>query len=397
MAWARWGDTSATHPIPLKVLEHEDCDDRLLNEVHGFISRCAAEAGSHKTDYVVTRGTAVLMAGPSRVEVMLEVAIFAGYLTEVTLDGSRAYKLVDDDPDFLHLRLKAEIEFEQQRRKDNSTPSLVVPVRLRDGDACRWCGRIVDWGSRKAGRSGTYDHLIAGQAASVDTYVVCCQSCNSSRKNGERPGGIEHLLPVPDRPYYSTKTVEWLEGNEWRKRNGLPVPPRPRKRYKPGDLAPGLTPAANAPVGDRPDNRSGTEPSMDTAPAARPVSPAPRTDVPSANAPTQQRPEPDSGTAQRQPPPAQTSDLQTICGSSADSADDEGTESVGAGRVGTGRDGSGQPYVSTSPTAPTSPSKPRRKRGRRRRRSGTQSSPPQATDPHTPVADTGHRSTADDD
>jgi hypothetical protein len=152
--WVRWGDTSANHPIVLSVLEHEECDDRLVNEVHGFISRCSAQAGAHTTDYVVTRGTAVLMAGPSRVNVMIAVAIFAGYMSEIEVDGRTAYKLIDDDHDFLHLRLKEEIDWEKQRKSDNSNPALIVPVRLRDGDACRWCGKVVDWSAKTGGRAG---------------------------------------------------------------------------------------------------------------------------------------------------------------------------------------------------------------------------------------------------
>ncbi len=383
MAWVRWGDGSATHPIPLRVLEHEECDDRLLNEVHGFITRCAAQSGAHKTDYVITRGTAVLMAGTSRADFLLAVALFAGYLTEGTVDGAPAYKLVDDDPEFLHLRLKAEIEFEQQRRKDNSTPSLIIPIRLRDGDACRWCGRVVDWGSRTSGRSGTYDHLIPGQAATFETYVVSCQSCNSSRKDGSRPRGVDHLLPAPEEPYYSTKTVEWLDSHDWRKRNGYPLPPKPRKRLKPGDLAPGITPGADATAGDRPDIQSDPEPSLDTATAARPVSPAQRTGFQPANATEQQRSDSLSENAQNQVQPAETVDLQTPCGTSADSAEDEGTESASTGRVGSGRDGSGR-VSDTSPPPhgdSSAPDQPRRKRGRRRRRSAPDISPPQSGGP----------------
>lgn len=346
MTWVRWGDTSANHPIVLSVLEHDDCDDRLVNEVHGFVSRCAAQAGSHLTDYVITRGTAVLMAGASRVDILLAVAVFAGYMTDVMVDDRPAYKLVDDDPEFLHLRLKEEVEFERQRRRDNSNPSLIVPVRLRDGDACRWCGRIVDWGSRKAARSGTYDHLIAGQAATIETYVVCCTGCNSSRKDGSRPRNIDKLLAPPEIPYYGPKTIEWLEGNEWRKRQGLPVPPRPRTRVNPGSLAPGITPPATtgASAGDRPDTQSGNgaPPSLDTATAARPVSPAPRPGNQPENAMPQPRPEHHSEHAENQHRPARTPVLPETSRKSADSADGEGTESVSTGRVGSGRVGSGR-------------------------------------------------------
>lgn len=371
MTWVRWGDTSANHPIVLSVLEHDDCDERLVNEVHGFVSRCAAQSGAHTTDYVISRGTAVLIAGLSRVDFLLDVAVFAGYMTGPHLldDGRKVWKLTDDDHDFLHLRLREEVEFERQRRRDNSNPALIVPVRLRDGDACRWCGRIVDWGSRKASRSGTYDHLVPGRAATIDTYVVCCQGCNSSRKDGSRPRNAEQLYDVPIAPYFSDRTIDWLTDNEWRRRQNLPVPPRSRRKLRPGDLAPGLTEReTTTPAGDRPDTQSGTDHTkLDTdSQSARPVSPAPST-----------RPDNQSGhgtpdTAgyiENRVQPAETPVLPEIRGSSADSAEHEGTESVRTGRVGSGRDGPGLVGNPTQPTSQPDDPSSRSTRSRRRRRS----------------------------
>ncbi|MCW2089483.1 UNVERIFIED_ORG: hypothetical protein M2328_002763 [Rhodococcus erythropolis] len=351
------------------MLEHEVCDDRLVNEVFGFIMRCSAQSGAHLTDYVVSRGTAISMAGPSRVEILLAVSRFAGLLTDCSIDDRPAYKIVDTDPEFIHLRLKDEVEFERQRRRDNSNPALIIPVRLRDGDACRWCGKVVDWSVRKVGRSGTYDHLVPGEAATTDTYIVACVSCNSSRKDGERPRGITDLLPVPTAPYYSAKTVEFLEGNEWRKKNDLPVPPRPRKKIKPGDLAPGITTTSTA--GVRPDNHSGNAatPTLDTATAARPVTPAPRTGTTSANATSNQRSGNHPETAEDRELPAQTIVPQNVRGIPTVSADVEGTEPVSTGRVGSGRVGSGRVGHLPHREVPADPDHPRKSsRGRRRRK-----------------------------
>lgn len=382
MPWVRWGDTSANHPIVLNVIEHEAFDDRLLNEVHGFISRCAAQAGAHTTDYLITRGTAVLIGGASRVDLLLDVAKDAGYLTEVAVDGRTVYKLVDDDPDFLHLRLKEEIDWEKQRKLDNSNPALIVPVRIRDGDGCRWCGDVVDWNSRTGGRSGTYDHLAPGQPATIDTYVVCCRSCNSSRKDGAVPAGSTGLLPEPSSPYYSPHTITWLTNNEWRQRNGYEVPPRPRRVITPGNRAPGLPPAATETPGQRTDTpsvpaapagqRPGTQPENAAVQRINPVdAPAQRTDTPSADA-TSPRPgsQPEHaispGDDQREPPACQNPD-RTGQGQTGE----QGTDPVRTGRGGTGRDGSGRdgsPDLSTQPT--TRQNLPRASsRGRRRRRS----------------------------
>ncbi|MGN7134579.1 hypothetical protein ACTHQY_15035 [Rhodococcoides corynebacterioides] len=376
MPFVRWGDTAANHPIVLSVLEHEEFDDRLVNEVNGFVNRCAQQAGAHLTDYVITRGTAVLIAGPSRVDVLVPVAIFAGYMTSVDIDGRVGYKLVDTDHDFLHLRLREEVEFERQRRSDNSNPALIVPVRMRDGDACRYCGRVVTWGSKTGAWSGTYDHLEPGKPATVDTYVVCCRSCNSARSDGTKPRGARTLLTAPSVPYFSKHTVEWITNHQWAQSNGYEPPARSRRNVRPGDPAPGATTsattstglspattAASSAAGERTDTQSVNAPKTATGGA-----PAPRTDTQSVNAPVD--------TANRHP----VGERQKRGATSTDGAPvknqqhptrAEGTDLVGTGRDGSGRVGSGR--VGRSPTQgdSTNPSVPvaNSPRSRRKRRS----------------------------
>jgi hypothetical protein len=225
------------------LLELEEYDDRLVNEVMGFVNRCACQAGAHLTDYVVSRGTAIAVAGPTRVDAMLAACLAVGLMTETDNgDGRRAYKLADDDHEFLHLRLRAEVEFEQQRKRDNNNQSLIVPVRIRDGDACRWCGVVVDWVARRSARAATYDHLIPGEPGTYDTYVVACNHCNSSRKNGDKPRGAGDLLAPPEQPYYSNHTIRWLTDNKWRQREGIPVPAPSSARVQPGQWPTGTTP-----------------------------------------------------------------------------------------------------------------------------------------------------------
>lgn len=184
---------------------------------------------------------------------MIAVSVFAGYMTEIDIDGRTAYKLVDDDPDFLHLRLKAEVDWEKQRKSDNSNPALIVPVRIRDGDACRWCGDVVNWQSRTGGRNGTYDHLEPGQPATIDTYVVACGSCNSSRGDGTKAAGQRQLLPAPSVPYFSQYSSEWIRDNKWAQNNAYDPPAPSRKKVRPG------TPAPHCGHHDAPEPRHGGE------------------------------------------------------------------------------------------------------------------------------------------
>lgn len=401
--WARYGDTSAFHPLPMNVLEHPELDDRLLNEVFGFFARCSTQAAAHLTDYVITRGTAVMIAGPTRAQTMIDVCVFAGLMTEREYgDGVKVYKLVDDEPDFLHLRLKKDIDWERQRKADANRPALVVPVRLRDGDACRWCGKVVDWLDRKSGRAGTYDHLEPGEPATVDTYVVCCKTCNSSRQDGSLPTGVEELLDAPTEPLYSTTTVAWLAENRWRAKNGLPVPtatpPADMAKYLvrvPGSQ-PDTTPASQddpQPAGDTSEHAAagamptsgaaatGAAPGMPSQPdlhtgdpqspgkaAAAGAPPGPR--AAATGAPTEtQRPaaagaaSPSTAAAgASSPAPADTDGRDTP---GPDRNQPDLTDTKGPGSVVSGRDGSGRVGTGSESLPPPHRDSSSRSRGRR--------------------------------
>lgn len=353
MPWLRGSDTLANYPIVLAPLEDERCDDRLVNEALGFVVRCAAQSAAHLQDYLVSRGTAVQMAGPSRVDILLDVAIRAGYLTVVEAEGRTAYKIIDD-PEFLHLRLRDEVEWERQRKRDNRNPAVLVPVRYRDGDGCRYCGRIVNWSDRKGTFGGTYDHRVPKEAATPDTSVVCCRGCNSRRK--DNPGALE-LLPEPTEPYYGSDTIKWFAANQWAARNGYALPARSKKVMKPGDLAPGL-PKNDATAATRPSTQPGTRP--------RPEHHSGNADAPDASAATpgvpQQSAELPPKLLQRKPDPTSTD------AESADPADREGTGTGVTGRVGSGRDGSGQVGSGSQPDPDRSSNRQRRSRRRRSRR-----------------------------
>ena len=380
MSWVRYGDESATHPIVVEPLNRSDGSMQLVNEAFGFVGRCAIQSGLHLTDYVVTHATAVMVAGLERVDFILEVAIDAGYMTAVEIDGRRAYKIVDDDPSFIHLRLKKEVEWEQQRRSDNSNPAITVPVRLRDGDACRWCGVVVNWRDRKGTRGATYDHLEPKQRdATAETVVVACHSCNSSRKDGETPKGITELLPVPTEPYYSEATITWLTNNKWREDRGLPVPAPSATQIPIGYRVDGTQPPApdtprardaRSESRSAPSGRASTGPAIQAdnqQPQASPVSPD--ADRDSSAESLQRKPfEPQrtsdpqsSHNGQPPPPSAPISGYQQI------PSDGEYSDRDSTGRDGTGRDGPGR--VGGPATAGGEGSSPARRRRRSKRRS----------------------------
>ena len=222
MSWLKMSDVAATHPVVLAVAEHPDADERSVDEVFGFMTRLAAQAAQHFTGYAVWFATAVQIAGPRRrAERLLGMAEFAGYgrVRQEEGTGRRFFQLVED-PDLFHVRTREEVEWERSRKADNGDYGNTVPVRRRDGDGCRYCGKVVNWADRKGGRGGTYDHRMPGTPGTWETMVVSCRSCNSARGAACRGlRGVEAmraadavlpLLPVPSDPYYSPGTRRWL-------------------------------------------------------------------------------------------------------------------------------------------------------------------------------------------
>ena len=212
MPWVRVADESAFFPQIMGTRSDPLGDERIVNEVFGFIMRLAVMSGGLLTDYVVDAGTVESIGGP-RAQQLTAICVRAGLLEPTTTPtGGQAVRIVQDER-LLHLRLRDEIAWERQQANDTRDPRLAVPIRRRDGDLCRYCGVTVHWAGRRSGRTATFDHRIPGQAMTVDTGVVACLSCNSARR--DRPGwDAEHpLLPVPASPYYTKSTRNYLERN----------------------------------------------------------------------------------------------------------------------------------------------------------------------------------------
>lgn len=96
------------------------------------------------------------------------------------------------------MRTAEEIAWERQQRNDTNNDQLLIPLLLRDGSSCRWCGCVVYRGGRPSGRELTVDHLMPRQPATVDTLVIACKRCNSERGGNREKFDAEHtLLPPP--------------------------------------------------------------------------------------------------------------------------------------------------------------------------------------------------------
>lgn len=334
MPWTRSGDNAATYPALMQLQGHRDADERTVNEVFGFLMRCAFQSAAHMTDYVLDSGTAYMIGG-ARTDTLVRLCVSAKVLTPTKINGLKAWRLIAD-PEFIHIRLRSEVEWERQQRNDTRKPEITVPVRRRDGDNCRWCGVLVQWRGQRTNRTATLDHLVPGEAGTVETMVVACWGCNSGRKNNAELWDDNHTLrPAPAHPNYGQWTAKHLTDN------GYPTTPTLH--------------SDDAPAGD------------DADPAPQRVRPAaPDTQATALTA--AQAPLP-SSVSDPQRPETWTRPGARVGPRVARESTPEDDETTLAGP---GRDGSG--HLSGTPTAhhapePASPSPtappPRRRRGRR--------------------------------
>lgn len=210
MAWVKMGDDADMYPRLMEAASHPKADARTVNELFGFIMRCAAYSAAHLTDSVIEMGVVYTYAGGN--PDVLQIALDTGLIEWTDTPKGKKPKLLED-PDFIHIRSRADVEWSRQRQRDNSDQALRQAVIARDGDQCRWCGIEVYWPGKTSARKGTLDHLKPGEAGTVDTLVVACTRCNSSR--ADDPTGswdqTHELLPAPERPRYGTFTRGMLE------------------------------------------------------------------------------------------------------------------------------------------------------------------------------------------
>ena len=341
MPWTRVGDSAATYPKLMQTAGHRGADERTVNEVAGWLLRCAFQSAAHMTDYSIDAGTAWMLGG-ARTEELVRVCLRAGLLEEVKDAGMKGYRLIDD-PEFIHIRLRKEVEWERQQRNDTRDPRLRVPVLLRDGDQCRYCAVVVMWRGKTSNRSGSLDHRTPGEAGTVETMVVACMRCNSARNDNPQWDDDNPLLPVPLKPVFGKFTAQYLTINGHPTEQNMIDEKRPARA--PGaDTAPtGVRPATAA--CDDTAQRPARAPGADTAPTGvRPATAAPAEPA-------------------RLTPLPHCADVTPNSSSNSDGRPDR-TGVPGSGLVGLGLVGLGS---GTSVPEPGSP-QARRRRGRRGRR-----------------------------
>jgi hypothetical protein len=216
MSWLKTSDTAAMNPRVLAVASVPGASVQDVNAVYGFVHRCAVYCAQYRGDYVIEPAAYITM-GFGDHERLIDLAVQVGLMFWVEDEaGVRSLHVLDDEDNFVHMLSPEENEWAAQRNRDNRDWTLKGPVLLRDGDNCRYCGVRVTWTGRKTGqRRGTLDHRVPGEPGTVDTLVVACRRCNSSR--GEDESGAwdraHPLLPVPAHPVWGKWTRRNLVDN----------------------------------------------------------------------------------------------------------------------------------------------------------------------------------------
>lgn len=245
MAWIKVGDNAYTHPKLVACASVAGAPESAVREMFGWFLACSCYSASHYTDYRVDLYIARKEGGAAS-GWLIEAAQRTG-LVKVREDDGITYLELVQDPEFVGIILKAEKDWNRQQQADTRNPALAVPVRLRDGDQCRYCSTVVSWMGKISPRRACFDHRDPTQGARTpEDLVVACFHCNSSRREHGAEWDRDHpLLPAPVAPIYGVSTAKFLT------ENGHPMEPNvsdPKRgqRGSSADTAPrqGVRPAA---------------------------------------------------------------------------------------------------------------------------------------------------------
>lgn len=217
MSWIRVGDTFNGAPEFMKAFELavEREDARLVSELKGWTIALYTFSAQQWTDYQIGYGALADLVGLTRAQQALQDLIQIGVLRDVSTDSERIYALVERDS-FVHIIKSTDKKMAAKRKRDQNKGTLQVPVLLRDGDQCRYCGIEVNWADRKNDEGGTFDHRDPEEETTPDNYVVACRGCNQLRAElGDEAEAELPLLDAPEDPVWGKHTMDKL--SKWRR------------------------------------------------------------------------------------------------------------------------------------------------------------------------------------
>lgn len=173
-----------------------------------------------------------------------------------------------------HNPSRAENTVHNAKRAELDDKDLVLLIKERDGNACRYCLQVVPWADRKSARTLTIDHVDPTLAAGADNLAIACMSCNSRKKDARTPAAAGLTLhgppvTVPVNPG-TFPPVGWAKGTD-------PLSIARVEPWPPPPIADPITTGSPDPTGDRPpietrsDHRSQPDHTGDPQPGHSPV------------------------------------------------------------------------------------------------------------------------------
>ncbi|ROP36267.1 HNH endonuclease signature motif containing protein [Saccharothrix texasensis] len=178
-----------------------------------------------------------------------------------------------------HNPSKAENTVHRAKGTELKDQDLILLIRQRDGNACRYCLTVVPWADRKSPRMLTIDHVDPTLAAGADNLVVACMFCNSKKKDARTPAAAGLTLhgppvDVPTNPGVFPP-VGWPKGTD-------PFSierhtPWPQPGAEPAETTDRITTGSPDPspdpdlIGPDSDHRSDPDPTSDPQPGDSPV------------------------------------------------------------------------------------------------------------------------------
>lgn len=207
MSWGKVSDTinDATEFAKAAEIGALRLDPRLEAELKGWTLTLFMWSAAQKTDYMVPRSVAAKLMGMQMDRVLSDLKKIGVIIGEKEIDGELNFELVDKEQTLIHLVKTSEKKMEVKRKRDRNDSKLVVPVLLRDGSTCRYCGSDVNWDDHRHADGGTFDHREPDKKTTVENLVVCCRSCNRLRADEEHPDVEYPLCDPPEEPLYDGK------------------------------------------------------------------------------------------------------------------------------------------------------------------------------------------------
>ena len=93
---------------------------------------------------------------------------------------------------------KDETDVKRAKSAELRDRELQTAVRRRDGDCCRYCGRLTNPYDRRSAGGMCFDHVDPTMANGAANLVTSCRGCNSRKGDRTPEAAGMALQPVPD-------------------------------------------------------------------------------------------------------------------------------------------------------------------------------------------------------